>query len=144
MNLAKYTSELPVTEEWLAELPVDRYRPMLRLLQEDDWRFLREQQGFRLEIEKRLREQRVQVFQAYLAILETDFRRMCRGLGQRGAEGVLLRKAAFRWRMTAVRASLALYRAGLARVDASGLVSLFDETRGALSKAATGLVRVAA
>ena len=54
----KLRETLPVTQEWLAELSPDRYRPMSRLLDNRDIRFLREQQGFRPEMEKRLRTQR--------------------------------------------------------------------------------------
>ena len=41
---------LPVTTEWLSELSTDRYRPMLRLLQETDFQFLRSQTGLTAEI----------------------------------------------------------------------------------------------
>jgi hypothetical protein len=143
-NLGIGRTALPVTGEWLAELSTDRYRPMLRLLQEDDWRFLRDQHGFQPEIEKSLRRQRVQIFQGYLRMLRADFRRLCGGLSEQGARGVVQRRAEFAVRVMAVRARLALYRKGLGCVDASGLVGAFEDALGAIASAAPEMVRAAA
>ncbi|MCU1236446.1 MAG: hypothetical protein JWP63_4413 [Candidatus Solibacter sp.] len=145
MIRAILNSELPATEEWVAELSPDRYRTMLRLLHEDDWRFLREQRGFRPEMEKVLRRQRVQIFQTYLRALESDFRRLCDGLRQQGAPAIVQRQLAFVGRMMLVRAKLAMYRMGVGRVvDARGLVQLFDETRAQLTATAPELVELPA
>jgi hypothetical protein len=56
---------LPVTTEWLNDLSTDRYRPMLRLLQEADFRFLCSQQGCTPQMARRLRRQRVHAFRGY-------------------------------------------------------------------------------
>jgi hypothetical protein len=61
--------------EWTPELSVDRYRPMFRLLEEDDVRFLRAQPGATPDLIKRLRRGRYQVFRGYLLSLERDFHR---------------------------------------------------------------------
>jgi hypothetical protein len=37
---------LPITITWIDDLSIDRYRPMLRLLSQEDVRFLRTQPGF--------------------------------------------------------------------------------------------------
>jgi hypothetical protein len=39
-------TELPVSTDLLDDLSIERYRPMLRLLDDQDLRFLREQPGF--------------------------------------------------------------------------------------------------
>lgn len=61
--------------EWTPELSVERYRPMFRLLEEDDVRFLRSQPGATPALVKRLRRGRYQVFRGYLHSLERDFHR---------------------------------------------------------------------
>jgi hypothetical protein len=118
-----------VTAEWLADLSPDRYRPMFRLLDESDWQFLRGQHGYRAEMEKSLRRQRVQLFRAYLRMLEADFHRLCGAFDGALTEDLAQRQAAFTWRMMMIRARLFLYEKGLARVDASRLVNLFGEIR---------------
>jgi hypothetical protein len=120
---------LPPTQEWLAELTTQRYRPMCRLLDEGDWRFLRGQRGFRPEIEKGLRRQRILLFRAYLRTLEGDFHRLCGALDDALPDVAAQRRAIFAWRMTLVRVRLKLYEWGVGQADASPLVSLFDEVR---------------
>jgi hypothetical protein len=129
--------------EWAGEFPADRYRPLLRLLDDGDVRFLRAQQGFRPEMEKRLREQRVRVVRNYLRMMEADFRRVCHGL-RRVAPGpgcdplrlgwiLMQQQAAFERELIRVRCGLALYRRGMARVDVAGLMNVFDGMRMALT-----------
>ena len=122
----KLRETLPVTQEWLAELSPDRYRPMSRLLDNRDIRFLREQQGFRPEMEKRLRAQRVLVFREYLRMLEADFRRLASGL-QHGTSGHMRWQALFAWRALEVRFQVTLYQFQLAEVDVDPLMSIFEE-----------------
>lgn len=50
------------------------YRPMGRLLAEDDFAFLRLQPGYRPELEARLRTERRAIFRKYLRNLRRDFR----------------------------------------------------------------------
>lgn len=63
-----------------AELSMERYRPMLRLLDRDDIRFLRNQPGATSTLIQRFRKQRCQIFLGYLQCLERDFRRASDGL----------------------------------------------------------------
>src|SRR5438270_7633371 len=79
-RLGSGSESLPVTTEWLADLSDDRYHPMLRLLEETDFRFLRTQKSFTPAMEQRLRAQRVEVFRGYLKMLESDFKRVCTAL----------------------------------------------------------------
>lgn len=60
--------------DWIADLSVERYRPMLRLLGDEDFRFLRSQPGVTPALVCRLRKRRGQVFRGYLRSLEHDFR----------------------------------------------------------------------
>ena len=68
---------LPVTSEWIDDLSLDRYRPMLRMLDGSDIAFLRSQPGFTPDMAKKLRTQRSQIFRGYLRSLEADFGRVC-------------------------------------------------------------------
>src|SRR5580658_8849945 len=68
---------LPVTSEWIDDLSLDRYRPMLRMLDGSDIAFLRSQPGFTPDMGRKLRAQRTQIFSGYLRSLETDFGRVC-------------------------------------------------------------------
>ena len=45
-RLGSNNQVLPVTTDWLSELSTDRYRPMMRLLEESDFQFLRTRKGF--------------------------------------------------------------------------------------------------
>src|SRR5215475_12636455 len=71
---------LPVTAEWIDELSVQRYLPMLRLLESGDVEFIRAQPGYSRRMEWRLRAQRCQIFRGYLRCLNLDFRRICMAL----------------------------------------------------------------
>ena len=68
---------LPVTAEWIDELSIERYRPMLRLLDSSDIEFLRSQPGYSPKMESDLRAQRCHIFAGYLRCLNMDFRRVC-------------------------------------------------------------------
>jgi hypothetical protein len=54
-------------------LPPERYRPLPRLLDEADFKFLRAQPGFRPAIARRLASRRRAVFAGYIQQLERDF-----------------------------------------------------------------------
>ena len=58
--------DLPLNADWIDDLSVERYRPMLRLLDERDIEFLRSQPGFTPRMAARLRAQRTQIFRGYL------------------------------------------------------------------------------
>jgi len=133
--------ELPVDSQWIAELSVDRYQPMLRLLDEgaNDLKFLRSQPGFNSRMEAKLRAQHCQIFRGYLRGLETDFRRVCTAvkllmlqseLDRPDLASVLMQQqASFALAMAVVKVRLVLYQWGVASVDVSGLVKRFDAMR---------------
>src|SRR5262245_16680081 len=57
-------------------LSLEKYRPMERLLQEDDFRFLAAQPGFSPQLGRRFRTERRKIFRGYLRNLRRDFRRL--------------------------------------------------------------------
>jgi hypothetical protein len=131
--------DLPIDTEWIEELSVERYRPMIRLLNSADIDFLRSQPGFTPQMEAALRKERRQVFSGYLRLLETDFRRVSMALkvlmlqsryDRPDLASTLLRQqAVFALGMTMVRIRVALFQVGLGAVDASMLVKAFDSMR---------------
>lgn len=62
--------------EWFEEFSLDAYRPMQRLLDQNDYSFLETQPGYRPSIAKELRAERKQVFQVYLRQLIRDFNKL--------------------------------------------------------------------
>jgi hypothetical protein len=129
----------PVTAQWIEELSLDRYRPMMRLLEPDDLDFLRGQPGFTWRMANRLRAQRCHLFRSYLRSLDQDFQHVAMALklillhsseDRPDLTAALIRQeAAFAARMAAVRVRLLLFRWNLCRVDAAGVVKIFDSMR---------------
>jgi len=122
--------------EWPAELSADRYRPMLRLLDEGDIAFLRSQPGATAEMVERLRWQRYLVFRRYLRGLQEDFERACEMLMLLAAQSqcdrgdilraLMARRLKFSLAVVRVHWRLVLYRWKVARVPADRLVGLFE------------------
>jgi hypothetical protein len=132
-------ASLPVTAAWIDELSVERYRPMMRLLDHRDVEFLRSQPGFTPGMLRRLRAQRALIFREYLRCLSEDFHRVCAALkllmlqsrhDRPDLAAALLRQQTLFWgAMLQARFRLVLYRAGLGGVDVSELVQIFDGMR---------------
>src|SRR5688500_15536009 len=61
---------------WLDSFSISRYRPMERLLSEDDYEFLAAQPGYEPSIARNLRKQRRRVFRTYLQQVSRDFARL--------------------------------------------------------------------
>jgi hypothetical protein len=133
------TADLPATAEWIDELSVERYRPMLRLLDSRDLEFLRAQPGFNPRMEVQLRRQRCQIFEGYLRALSADFRKVCAAVKvvmlcskhdrPDLASAVLHHQLVFGLGFLQVQLALRLYRWGLCNVDVSSLIKVFDVTR---------------
>lgn len=127
---------LPVSVDWINDLSVARYRPMERLLSEEDYRFLASQPGFDKRMLRRIRAERRKVFRGYLACLSRDFslvgaalRLMMMYSSQDRSDlaGILYRQQAlFAAGMLAVRWRLFLHTCGLGTVDVRGLVSAME------------------
>jgi hypothetical protein len=132
-------ASLPVTSEWIDELSVERYRPMIRLLDSEDLEFLRSQPGFTPKMATKLRIQRCQIFLEYLRCLNNDFARvsaaikvlMLQSRNDRPdlAAALVRHQATFICGMAVVKFRLGLYRWGLCGVDVTNLVQVFDTMR---------------
>ena len=128
-----------LSPDWLFQLSLDRYRPMLRLLDEHDFLLLRSQPGFTPDMTKRVRLQRCQIFRQYLVSLNGDFQQIVKSLRMLMAQSsqdrpdlarVLVRmQILFALGMLLIRLRLVLYRWGLAKVDISPLIGMFDFVR---------------
>ena len=138
-KVAFSSGDLPVTAEWIDELSLERYRPMLRLLDGQDLEFLRTQPGFTPNMETQLRRQRCQIFKGYLRSLSLDFRRICAAIklmllcsknDRPDLAGALLHhQLLFGMAFLQVECSLVLYRWGLGEVNVAALMRTFDTTR---------------
>ena len=138
-KLAAPNRSLPVTAEWIDDLSVDRYRPMMRLLDRRDVDFLRSQAGFTPKMEARLRAQRCQIFRDYLRCLEADFGRVCMALkmillhselDRPDLSAVLVRhQIMFASGIWAAHFQVCLYSWGIGTVDVTRLVGIFDVLR---------------
>ncbi|HUK18419.1 MAG TPA: hypothetical protein VLW65_18475 [Bryobacteraceae bacterium] len=138
-KVAFSSGDLPVTAEWIDQLSVERYRPMLRLLDGKDVEFLRAQPGFTPIMETQLRRQRCQIFKGYLRSLSLDFRRVCAAIkllmlysknDRPDLAGALVQnQLAFGLAFLQVELTLQFYRWGLCDVDVDSLMRIFDVTR---------------
>jgi len=130
--------QLPVDE--LLVLSADKYRPMARMLQEDDFQFLSTQPGFSPRMGRQFRTQRRRIFRAYLRSLSIDFSRLsmaCHNLiihaaDDRGdlAKSLMRQRLMFTVGMVAIQGRLLLHTAGVGTVDVSGLVDSFAAMQG--------------
>jgi hypothetical protein len=130
---------LPVTVEWIEDLNIERYSPMLRLLNQEDLHFLRAQPGYTPQRATNFRIQRCQIFREYLRQLDSDFKRTCVALkvlmvqsehDRPDLASVLMRnQMTFAYGMMTVQLQLVFYRYGIGTVDVTGLVKLFDGLR---------------
>lgn len=112
-----------------------RYRPMIRLLSDEDIQFVA---GNKLAI-KALRVERRKLFRRYLACLTKDYARLLAGIRMvmvnSGvdrpdlARALAKNRAMFALAICNVEFRLALHAAGIGKVDISGLVGAFDTLR---------------
>ena len=138
-RIASPQTSLPVTAGWIDALSIERYRPMMRLLDSEDLDFLRSQPGFTPHMATALRIQRCWIFRGYLRCLSNDFARVCVALkivllqsrDDRPdlAMALVRQQALFEAGMAAVQMRLFLYRWGLCGADVTGLVKIFDGMR---------------
>src|SRR2546430_15074889 len=123
---------LPFTAEWITELSLERYRPMMRLLDSEDLEFLKSQPGFTPRMASKVRAQRAQIFRGYLRCLCSDFSRICAAVKVLMAQsrhdrpdlaGTLIQhRTLFAMELVAVHLRLYLYRVGVGSVDVSDMV----------------------
>ena len=135
-SMAAAGRSLPVTAEWINELSVERYKPMMRLLDSEDLDFLRSQPGFTPQAAAKLRIQRCQIFRGYLRSLSTDIGRingaikllMLQSRRDRPdlAASLMRQQFLFAAGVLVVQFRLVLYRFGFCGVDVSELIRIFD------------------
>ena len=138
-QLATPGAVLPATAEWIDELSAERYRPMLRLLDTEDLKFMRSQPGYSPKIAAEIRRQRCHIFRGYLCSLNADFNRVCMAIkvlmiqsqhDRPDLAAVLLRnQMMFASGILMVRFRVSLYQWGVAGVEAASLVKIFDAMR---------------
>lgn len=139
LKAANNAPDLPVTAQWIDELSPERYRPMMRLLDDRDIELLRSQPGFTPKMAAKMREQRARIFGGYLDTLNADFQRVCTAVRILMAHShhdrpdlatVLIRQqAAFMVGMAYARAQMWLFRLGFGGMEANALVNCFDVMR---------------
>jgi hypothetical protein len=130
---------LPLNAEWIDELSIERYRPMMRLLDESDVEFLRSQPGFTPRMAAALRTQKERIFRGYLRCLCADFHQVCTAvkvlmLQSRDdrpdlASALVRAQATFATGILVVQVRLFFWRWGLCAVDLATLVRTFDSMR---------------
>jgi len=135
-----------VDPQWLSGFSLERYRPLERVLGEEDYRFLASQKGFHRSMARRLRRERSVIFRRYLACLRKDFASLeaatmlCMAASRHDrpelAKALLRRKAAFILALLAVEWRFAMFRLGFGNVDASVLVNALEGMRAQLGHAA--------
>jgi len=138
-KLAYPTVALPATLDWIDELSTERYRPMLRLLSNEEIQFLSRNPGFTPKLASQFRRQRCAIFRGYLGSLSRDFTRVALALkllmvqassDRSDLASVLVRsQMAFTFGLLVAHVHLILYSFGLGTVNAADLLRLFDGMR---------------
>jgi len=129
----------PVTAAWIEELSIDRYRPMLRLLDGDDREFVQNRSTLGKGEFAQFRSERARIFRGYLQWLNADFAAVSMALkvvmiqadiDRPDLASTLLRnQVRFAVGMVLVQARLALFELGIGTVDVRSLLTLFDSMR---------------
>jgi len=115
------------------------YRPMGRLLDEADGKFISSHSGCGRQLNKNFRRQRITIFRAYLQLLSKDFHRVCRALKlymltckiDRSDLASVVMKEQFRFAasMVYVEFTLMVFATGWSGLDVSRLMRSVDEMR---------------
>jgi hypothetical protein len=128
-----------------SSLGPDRYRPMLRLLSDDDLAFVAADS----KLHRTLRARRRDLFRGYLRCLTGDYARLLAGVRQAmvhsGADRPDLARALARNRalfaiaICKVEFRLAIHATGFGSVDISGLVDALEALRGQVTVLSTSV-----
>ncbi len=121
---------------WFEDFSTSTYRPMTRLLAEDDFRFLSRQAGYTPEIGKKLRKERRMIFRSYLRNLTRDFNRLYSGAAilmvysesdrPELAASLLRIRANFHYALVLVQLRLALHAAGFEMMDITPMLQSLE------------------
>jgi len=134
------------TLEGLDDISISKYRPMERLLVDDDFEFLGSQEGNTPGLARKLRAQRRRVFRGYLRCMRRDFARLylaaqlllLHSTVDRPdlAISLLKQRALFTLALLAVEWRLVLHAARLAPVNVHHLVEALDGMRAQIQQLA--------
>jgi hypothetical protein len=118
-----------------AAISANRYKPMLRLLSDEDLNFV----GSNVALRKALRARRRELFRGYLRCLTRDYGRLLSGIraamARAGvdrpdlARALAKNRALFTIAVYKIEVRLALHALGVGTVDISGLVEAFEGLR---------------
>ena len=124
---------------WLEDFSISKYRPMLRLLSEDDYEFLASQAGYQGKIASQLRSERRKVFRAYLRNLVRDFHRLhyvAKMMAVHSAKdrpdfavALLKQRLTFSAAVASLKVRLVLHAVGIGAVDVRNLIDSLDHMR---------------
>ena len=138
-SLGSTGQSLPVTAEWIDELSIERYKPMMRLFDAGDFEALRSQPGYSPRMAAKLRAERCASFRGSLRDLNMDFRRVCMALKivmvqsehdrPDLAAALIHHQIMFTCGMIMINARLFLFRWGNCTVDVTSMLQIFDVMR---------------
>jgi hypothetical protein len=139
-----------VTPEWLENFSPSTYYPMQGLLSEEDFKFLCRQPGFDLSLYRKLRRDRLHIFQQYLSRLIVDFNRLhatARAILASSPEDcselvsqLIWLKVRFSVSVLRVQANYVLCLAGFRSLAAGALIVRLEEMSAQLSSIAAAQV----
>jgi hypothetical protein len=125
--------------DWINDVSPERYLPMLRLLDDEDFRFLKLQPGFTPQMAARVRTQRYRCFSAYLDRLRADFERIATAIAyilahadsDRPALAAALVRArvSFAWGFVVAHIRAYLWNLGYETMNNTPLLDLFKGLR---------------
>lgn len=131
---------------WAEDFSADKYRPMARLLSEDDIRFVESQPGYHPSLIRALRKDRRRVFRSYLRSLRRDFNRLYTIAKQAAlyadpadelAAAIVKQRVAFYQASFLVEVRLALYSAGIGTVDVRPMIEALEQMSFAIASQRT-------
>lgn len=136
VRLARQRRASAIDARWLADFTPSRYRPMERLLIEEDLEFLATQPGYTPALGRHLRAERRKVFLAYLRNLTRDFERLHRAARvlllsapedrPDYAAALIRQRIAFERALVVVRCRLVVSRISGSAIDVSGLMDALE------------------
>jgi hypothetical protein len=125
--------------EWISNFSVARYRPMLRLLDDADYKYLSSQPGYSAKFVSRLRAERRAIFRAYLRDLVHDFHKLHMAARMvlvyapqdRSDLAMMLvrQRLVFTMAILAIECRLLLHIAGIGVVDVRNVVAAVENMR---------------
>jgi len=126
----------PASEEWEDVFSPGRYKAMERLLEEADYQYLSSKSGDNKRLQKRLRDQRVRIFGAYVNCLSQDFTRICNAIKKIMVDsqvdrpdlaGLLMKQHfIFTFTVLTIEFRLVLYNFGLGAPDGRSLIEALE------------------